>query len=206
MVEKLPLVLLSAILSVVAIVAQHRDGAVQTLANFPLLVRLANAVDVTWLYFGKVFWPTKLIIYYPYPGAAVLSGRILWELLGLIFITVWFASQWRRRPYLIVGWLWYVIALLPMIGIIQVGPQQMADRYTYLPAIGVYWAVTWFIVDTFRSQLAQEWRVYAAVMTIAMLAGLAHFQVGYWRNQATLFGHYEDVIRMSSPSAQIPSP
>src|SRR5439155_22010433 len=174
--------------------AKHRGKMVQSFETLPIVVRLANAIEVTWLYLGKAIWPTKLIAFYPHPGAAVVSWRVLGELIGLIIVTLVFVVQRGRRPYLIVGWLWYLIALLPMIGVIQVGDQQMADRYTYLPLIGVYWAATWWMIDTFRTGTARELRFAAGIVALAMLAGMAYVQLGYWRNQATLFGHLEDVL------------
>ena len=199
LVEKLPLFVLAVVFSGLAVFAQQQGKTVQSLETLPIVVRVANAIEVTWLYLGKALWPTKLIAFYPHPGAAVVSWRVLWELIGLMLVTVAFVSQRGRRPYLIVGWLWYLIALLPMIGIIQVGDQQMADRYAYLPLIGVYWAATWWTIDTFRTGTAREMRLTVGIVALAMLAGMAHLQVGYWRNHATLFGHLEDVMRSQSP-------
>ena len=134
--EKAPLFAIAAIWSVVTVAAQQRGGAIRTLEQLPLLARAANAL-VSWAgYIGMTLWPSGLAVYYPY-DLAIPAWKVAGAGLFLAAVTGLAAWQARRRPWLAVGWLWYAGTLVPVIGLVQVGAMAMADRYTYIPSIGL---------------------------------------------------------------------
>ncbi len=182
--EKLPLLALSAAAAVVTLIAQNK--AIHTGGSFSWAARLENALTSCVIYLGQMLWPAGLAAPYPFPR----NGMPLWEwasatvLLVLLSILAW--AQRRGRPSLAVGWLWYLIMLLPVLGFIQVGHQAHADRYTYLPQIGICVAVTWLVAD---------WRVNRAVLgtlmagVIAALMVAAWIQTTYWQDSKTWWQH-----------------
>jgi tetratricopeptide (TPR) repeat protein len=194
--EKIPFFVLSAAASAATIHAQGNGGAVGTMEDFPLPVRLANAAITYCRYLGKCFLPTKLAVFYPFfgeqpPLIATLGAAVL-----LLAITAVAAAFARRRPYLPVGWLWFVGTLVPAIGLVQVGGQSMADRYTYLPLIGVFIIVAWGAGDAATSwPSARPVLSLAAGAALASLAVLTCVQLGYWRDGATLFRHAAAVTK-----------
>jgi tetratricopeptide (TPR) repeat protein len=187
--EKLPLFALSCILSVVALWAQRSGGALKSTELHPLGERLANAVVSYVAYLRKSVWPTDLAVLYPYPES--LSG---WQVVGsaalLIAVTVACLRLRRRRPHAIVGWLWYLGTLVPVIGIVQVGAQPYADRYTYIPLIGLFIAVVWGLggVVESRRRLLPAAAVLAGVALVA-LSLLASRQVAVWQDSVSLYQH-----------------
>jgi len=189
-VEKLPLFALALLSGAVTIAAQSRVGAVASLEFYPLSIRLGNALLSCTAYLGELALPRDLTAFYPHPSANLSWGRVGLAALALAAIC---AAAWRARraaPYAAFGWLWYLVALLPVIGIIQVGSQARADRYLYLPLIGVSLALVWGVADLARSR--PRWRLPAALSiaaAIALLAAAAHRQVGYWRDSRTLWEH-----------------
>lgn len=139
--EKWPLFSLAAVSCAVTLLAQR--GAVATLETFPLSVRVTNAVVAYVRYGLAMFWPLRLAIYYPHPGGIPPLLQVLGSLLLLGVVSV-MAVRWRRRfPFLLVGWVWYLVTLVPVIGVVQVGHQAMADRYTYIPLVGLFIVVSW---------------------------------------------------------------
>ncbi|MBN1795317.1 MAG: glycosyltransferase family 39 protein [Sedimentisphaerales bacterium] len=146
-IEKLPLFILSVILSVVTFVAQRGGGAVMSLADRPVKYRLANAFIAYSKYVEKFVWPHKLAIFYPHPDKTVSIVSSVVCALVLLFLTATFIYLGRRKRYLTVGWLWFVGVLVPVIGIVQVGSQKMADRYMYIPVIGLSVIIAWGIQD-----------------------------------------------------------
>ena len=194
LVEKIPFLLVSAAVSAVVVVAQSRIGAVHNFTSFPLWVRLANAAVAYVAYLGKVFFPHHLAIFYPHPGLQ-LSGWDVSTAVAILAAVSVCAIIWRRRhPYLLVGWAWYLGTLVPMIGIVQVGFQQMADRYTYFPLIGLFIALVWTVrslvspfapVGSLRASLVR----IVAVCIVALLAATTWVQIGYWRDFVTLCTH-----------------
>ncbi len=151
-IEKLPLLAISAGVCVIIVVGQHGAGAMSMSSALPLWVRVANAIESYVLYLWKMIWPFNLAICYPFPEMTPeLETRLMWSGIGsailLAAITVAVIWNLRRRPYLAVGWFWYLGALVPTIGLIRVGIQTMADRYTYLPMIGIYMAIVWGVAD-----------------------------------------------------------
>jgi Flp pilus assembly protein TadD len=187
--EKLPLFVLSAASSVVTFLVQRGGGAVTGLDALPLGLRLENAVMSYAGYLGKMVWPDDLAIVYSRPehlSPLVVTGTAL----GLLAMSVVAFRLRRTRPYLFTGWFWYLGTLVPVIGIVQVGVQAMADRYTYIPLIGVCIAGAWAARDaTLRWPRLARPATVGAVAIVLVCAWLARDQVGVWRNNATLFAH-----------------
>ena len=188
--EKLPLLLISAGSSVITYFAQKQGGALGTSERFPMAVRIPNALVSYVSYIQKMFWPVKLTAFYPHPG----SSLPLWEAvaagIALILLTILLLRAGRSRPYLAVGWLWYLGTLVPVIGLVQVGSQALADRYTYVPLIGLSMALTWLIADWLKERKGEN--TAAATMACAVvivLVVLTSLQLRYWRSDAILYRH-----------------
>jgi tetratricopeptide (TPR) repeat protein len=186
--EKIPLIALSAVSSFVTLLAQK--GAVGWTEDLPILERINNAAVSYVLYIWQMFWPMNLAVFYPHPENRLPLWEIISSLLLLICITALAIAVRKKRPYLITGWLWYLGMLVPVIGLVQVGWQGRADRYTYLPQIGLYIAITWAVAD-----LTSLWRRQrtivsaAAILIISALSLCAWVQTSYWRDSETLFRH-----------------
>jgi protein O-mannosyl-transferase len=186
--EKVPFFLLSAASSVATFLVQRKGGAVSTALTVG--ERIANAVVSYARYVRKMVWPNDLSVLYPHPGHwpwwQILAAAVL-----LITVSVSAVVWWRRRPYLIVGWLWFLGTLVPVIGLVQVGIQPMADRYTYVPMIGLFVMLVWGLGDLAAERVAQPWRGRAlagATMLALAACGVATFrQVQIWRDSETLF-------------------
>jgi tetratricopeptide (TPR) repeat protein len=197
--EKLPLFLIVAASAVITFVAQSHDRAVRTLADAPVALRLSNALVSYAKYLLLTFWPNDLAVYYPFAGIPA------WQIIGaaflLIGITVFCVSQRRIRPYLVVGWLWFLGTLVPVIGIVQVGGQTMADRYFYIPSIGLFIALVFGLAD-----VAKSWRVAPSLSAgvtggvLLVLATLTNAQVQRWRDSFTLFEH---TLAVTPPNLRI---
>ncbi|NTV42378.1 MAG: tetratricopeptide repeat protein [Syntrophobacteraceae bacterium] len=191
--EKIPLLALSAASSMITLYAQQKGGAVAPLSAVPLADRIANALVSSAAYLWKMFWPSELAVYYPLealPPALVLASASL--LLALTF----FAVRWAGKyPYLLAGWLWYLVTLLPVVGIVKVGDVAMADRYTYIPLIGPFIALAWGAFDLSQA-LRLPRAALAAVSALALCASLlmAHSQIGQWRDSVTLYSHAIDAV------------
>lgn len=186
--EKLPLVALSGMSSIATFVAQK--GAVGWTEDLPILERINNAVVSYVLYTWQMFWPARLAVFYPHPESRLPLWEIIVSLLLVICITAVGIALRKRRPYLITGWLWYLGMLVPVIGLVQVGWQGHADRYTYLPQIGLYIAVTWAVADlTVLWRRQQTILTVAAVLVLGALSWCALVQTSYWRDSETLFKH-----------------
>lgn len=186
--EKIPLVALSAISSGATFIAQK--GAVGWTEDLPILERINNAIVSYVLYVWQMFWPARLAVFYPHPEKMLPIWEIIASLLLLICITAGAIALRKRRPYLITGWLWYLGMLVPVIGLVQVGWQGRADRYTYLPQIGLYIAVTWAVADlTVMYRRQQTILTVAAVLVLGALSWCAFVQTSYWRDSETLFKH-----------------
>jgi protein O-mannosyl-transferase len=184
--EKVPLFALSAIASFATYLAQRHAGAVEALAAVPLGLRIANALVSYVTYIGKMFWPAGLAVFYPYPAAIPFWQSAL-AAATLAAVTLSAMRLWRRAPYLAVGWFWFMGTLLPVIGVVQVGGQARADRYTYVPMIGLAIAVVWGTVDLLRRWPRFQVALAAAVFLACMPATRA--QLTYWQNSETLFRH-----------------
>jgi protein O-mannosyl-transferase len=196
--EKVPLLVLAAGISVAAFSAQRSAAAM--VEGLPLPWRLGNAVIAYARYLGKILWPAKLAVFYPLVAKPPALSAVLGAALLLAVLTAIVVWQARRRPYLAIGWLWFVGTLVPVIGIIQVGSQSLADRYTYLPSIGLTVAVVWAVADASRRMSAAPVGIGAAVVLILMTC--TWIQVGYWRDTLTLFSRAIDVTGPDNNLAQ----
>ena len=187
--EKLPLFAMCVASAVVTVKAQYAGGAMSGSMNwFPFSVRLGNAVESYVRYIGKVLWPSHLALMYPHPRTldwwAVSAALVL--LLAVTGLVV--AS--RRHRYLLVGWLWFLGTLVPMIGVVHVGSQAMADRYAYLPLIGLFLILCWGVADWAQyQQLSLAWPIAASAGVLLALSITTHRQIGYWKDNLTLWAH-----------------
>ncbi len=189
--EKLPLLALSVASSAVTLMAQRRGGAVVSLAHTGLGDRLANALVSCVRYLGKHAWPAPLAPLYPMPAAGWGSGAALGAAVLLAAVTVAVLWNLRRWPWAAVGWCWFLGTLVPVLGLVQVGSQAMADRYTYLPGIGLAVAVVWSVASAME-RLGRSARMVAAGGTFALavlLSLLTVRQERLWSDQETLFRH-----------------
>jgi tetratricopeptide (TPR) repeat protein len=188
--EKLPFLALSAAVSVVTYVVHREAGATASLDIFPLAVRLENALVSYAVYALKMFWPSNLAVFYPYSQQSLAVPAAL-AALGLAAITFVAIRMAARRPYLIAGWAWYLVTLGPVIGLVQVGAQARADRYTYIPMIGLSIALVWG-----AAEVLQRWPRVRAVLAWSVCAAcgvLSWTQAGYWQDGVSLFRRAVDV-------------
>ena len=193
--EKIPFFVLAAAASLVTYLVQKQEGAVMTVDHFPPGARAGNALMAYGRYLGKTFWPADLAVFYPHPGywpraEVLLAGVLLAGLSALVLV------KRRRQPYLLVGWLWFVGTLAPVIGLVQVGEQAMADRYTYIPSVGVLIMSVWGAYE-----LTRRWRhqvillALASAVALILCFALTREQLGYWQDSETLFRHALDVTQ-----------
>ena len=187
--EKLPLFAMTALFSVITMVMQMQGNNLEFGRNVPLLARCANAVAVYALYLVKTVWPFGLAVYYPHP-----IHRPLWQVAGaavlLLAVTLLCLAQARRRPWLIVGWLWYLGTLVPVIELVQAGSFSHADRYTYIPLIGIFVMVVWSLDEIAEKGRGRARLLFAAGLAVVLaLTAAAHRQTAYWKNDLTLFTH-----------------
>jgi len=197
--EKLPLFCLSAASSLATYLVQRQGGAVSSLDLYPLALRIENALVSYVAYIGKMVWPLRLSVMYPYPQAIPFwqaAGAAL-LLAGISFLAV---LQARHRPWLPVGWFWYLGTLVPVIGLVQVGIQSMADRYTYVPLVGLFIAVAWGVPDLLERRRPRRLAMPAAALcVIGVCAALARAQVGVWKDNVALWTHATEVtLNMSN--------
>jgi Flp pilus assembly protein TadD len=187
--EKLPFLLLALIASLITFMVHQQQAGIVSLASLPLAARIANAFVAYARYLGKTFWPTNLAVFYPHPGywPAGLVGLGVALVTGVSLAVLW---QGRRRPYLAVGWFWFVGMLGPVIGLIQWGGQSLADRFTYAPSIGVFVALVWGVAELWRlSGWPKSVITPAALLVLTGLALGSRAQLGYWRESETLWRH-----------------
>ena len=197
--EKLPLVVLVTASAIMTLIAQSHGGAVRTLGHEAITLRLSNALVSYAKYLLLTFWPNDLAVYYPFAGISA------WQIIGsaflLIGITMFCVSRRRIRPYLIVGWLWFLGTLVPVIGIVQVGGQIMADRYFYIPSIGLFIALVFGLADIAKSwRVAQLLSAGAAAAVLLILAMLTNVQIQRWHDSFTLFEH---TLAVTPPNLRI---
>src|SRR5438094_115935 len=189
-VEKIPLFALVAASAVVTSVAQSHLGAVRTFTQFPITRRLWNVLVSYAKYLLLAFWPNDLAVFYPFPKAGIPPWQIIGATLLLIAITAFCFFQRKLRPYLIVGWLWFLGTLVPVIGLVQVGGQTMADRYFYIPSIGLFIALVYGLADIAKMRrLAPSLAGAIAGAVLLVLAALTNAQIHLWRDSFTLFKH-----------------
>jgi hypothetical protein len=187
--EKIPLFALAALSSIVTLIAQQTVGAVKSIDAVPLGVRIANAFVSYIIYIWKTIWPIGLAVYYPHPGLWPLwqvGGAFI--LLGVVTLMV--IRTAKRFPCLAVGWLWFAGTLLPVIGIVQVGEQAMADRYTYIPLIGLFVMAAWGIPELWKKwRYCKQALVASPALILLCFLIVTWTQVGYWRDSITLYDH-----------------
>lgn len=187
--EKVPLLAMSFIFSILTYMAEKDVGALSEPGALPMMDRLINALVSYVVYLYKTFYPFDLAVFYPHPLTWPIWKGLLCLFL-LIMITVVVFMNLKKMPYLFVGWCWYIGTLVPVIGLVQVGAFALADRYTYIPLIGIFMMCVWGIGD-----LLNHWRLHKAIITIAtslciiFLMSATYVQLGYWRTSETLFRH-----------------
>jgi tetratricopeptide (TPR) repeat protein len=187
--EKLPLLTFCAGSAVITILTQQAN-AIRTFEKYPWGVRLENAVYSYAMYAWKTFWPTELAVYYPHPGGtlAVWQPGLAALFLAGVSVLVW--KQRFARRYLVTGWLWYLVTLVPVIGLVQVGDQAMADRYAYVTLLGIFVMVVWGVADLAGARAINlRWRAAFASAILAALSFLTWRQIGYWRSDYDLWAH-----------------
>jgi tetratricopeptide (TPR) repeat protein len=188
--EKIPLLVMASGSIALTLLAAQRGGVMATFTHFPMTVRLANSLHAYAAYIGKLFWPQDLAVFYPHPGTLLLWQTILSGLL-ITSVTALILKQSRSRPYLLVGWFWFLGTLVPVIGLVQVGLQAMADRYAYLPFIGLFIMLVWGAEDL--SGLPRQGSRIAVIFLFTLLilaAGLfTRHQLRFWESSRSLFLH-----------------
>ena len=193
--EKAPFIFLTIVSSIVTFWAQNKGGAVVSMEYLPFPERIANAIISYVSYLGKIFWPVDLAVFYPYEHSFPL-WQILLSCLILIGITIVVTYAIKNLPFLFVGWFWYLGTLIPVIGLVQVGKQALADRYTYLPSIGIAIMLAWGIPLLFQHEYIRKKILFpAGTAYLVIMAVLTWQQCGYWKNSTALFNHALQVTK-----------
>jgi tetratricopeptide (TPR) repeat protein len=196
--EKIPFMILTVFFSVLAFEAEKKAGAISTTEGLPLAVRGTNAIVSYVAYLQKTFWPFDLTVFYPYDffiplWQVIISGIILISITGAVLYSV------RTLPFLFTGWFWYLGTLVPVIGLVQVGKHAMADRYTYLPSIGIAIILAWGIPLLLKNKIIRKKVLCpAAFAVLLVLSVLTWNQCGYWKSNVTLFNHAAKVTGKDS--------
>jgi Flp pilus assembly protein TadD len=187
--EKLPLLVLSAASAVITMQAQQAGGAMRSSAQFSPGVRLENAIVAYAMYLWKMLWPSHLAPLYPHPGDSLAAWQVALSLLVLLAISG-MVLMFRPKRYLLVGWLWFLGTLVPVIGLVQVGDQAMADRYAYIPLIGIFVMIAWGLDDWAESRdVGVAARIIPATCVLLALSAATHRQLGYWAGNYDLWTH-----------------
>jgi tetratricopeptide (TPR) repeat protein len=185
--EKIPLLAVAAVSAAITLLAQSKGGAIRDLRSYPVLGRVGNAAVSYAAYLSQTFWPVNLSPFYTYPD----DGHPLWKAAGaalvLVALTIVAVGLRRRAPYVLAGWLWYVGTLVPVIGLVQVGHQAMADRYTYFSQIGILIAICWGIAEVAGERSTKA--LVACALAASVLAILTVRQVRFWHDSVTLWHH-----------------
>jgi tetratricopeptide (TPR) repeat protein len=199
-VEKLPIFALSAASCMVTFVVQRSGGSVVSSGFLPPGSRIVNAADAYCAYLAKAAWPLNLSLFYPLQTNRQLMLVSFAEVAVLAALTYWAFHHRQKAPYLFVGWLWFLGTLIPVIGVVQVGVQAFADRYTYVPLIGIFWAVVWGMSDLVGRRILSA-RIAGLVAAGAFLAcgACTWIQVGYWENNIVLWKH---ALQVAGPNVQ----
>jgi tetratricopeptide (TPR) repeat protein len=187
-VEKVPLLLISLVVSALTMVAQKNYGAVTSFSAMPLANRILNAATAYVTYIKQALWPVKLGVLYPTADPAPSTAQF--SLLALLIVTAVALARVRKMPYFFTGWFWYVVMLVPVIGLVQVGAQSRADRYTYVPLVGLTVAIVWATGDWLeRHQAFKRTFVVATAAVLLAFTAVTWRQVAYWKDSRTLFEH-----------------
>jgi len=192
--EKFPLLAIAGVNAFITMQAQGRGGARN---YFPRFIRLGNAIICYARYVGKAVWPSRLALFYPHPGYSLKVSHVVAALVFLLAVTALVAIQWRRR-YLAVGWLWFVGTMVPMIGLIQVGVQAMADRYAYLPFVGLFIMICWGVTDwSEQRHISAAWLATVSIAVLVALTVTARVQLDYWADNVSLWSH---TVQVTGPN------
>jgi len=194
--EKIPFLALSLLFGIVTVAAQRSLGAVTDLAVLPLSLRVENAVVSAAAYLARAAVPAGLTVFYPFPLEGHPPAKILLAAALLILLSAVALLEARRRPFVFTGWFWYLVALGPMLGIVQAGRQAMADRYTYLPLVGVTLALLWALPAPAGAGARRAWAAAGAILLL-LLGALSFRQARFWKDDGTLFGHALEVTPRS---------
>lgn len=193
--EKIPFICLTVAISMVTLWSQSKGGAVVEFESLPFTERLLNAIVSYAAYLGKTLWPVNLAIFYPHEKT-LPWGQVVISVLVLTAITTAAVCYIRKLPFLFVGWFWYLGTLVPVIGLVQIGGQAMADRYTYLPSICLAVMLAWGMPLLFPRRDTREKLLFpSAIAVLLVLAGLTWRQCGYWKDSFSIFGHALAVTR-----------
>jgi tetratricopeptide (TPR) repeat protein len=196
--EKIPFFVLSVISSVVTFLVQRSSGTVANLVQVPLKIRIFNALISYVEYIGKMIWPVHLAVFYPHAGRNLSILYAIISAVLLLTATILILRFAKNRRYLLTGWFWYLGTLVPVIGLVQVGPQALADRYTYITLTGLFIIIAWGLPD-----LLAGWRYKKIALTLSVLLIIlamsvcTYFQLHHWQNSLTLFQHALDVTEDS---------
>ncbi|MDD2853501.1 MAG: tetratricopeptide repeat protein [Desulfuromonadaceae bacterium] len=195
LIEKVPFFLISAAAALITIRAQESGGAVAHGDGQSLLLSAGNAFISYGTYIRNMLWPTDLALFYPFEPSAVTVVKVAASMIILALLTGLTATQWKKRPYLLFGWSWYLVTLLPVIGFIRVGGQALADRYTYIPLIGLFVMIVWGVAET-ASSWSKGIPTAAGIATVVLvvLSLLTVSQIRYWQNSYDLFSHALAVV------------
>jgi tetratricopeptide (TPR) repeat protein len=202
--EKIPLLVLAVSSIITTLTAQKIGGAMKSLDVYPLQERVINALVSYLLYLQKMVWPSGMSVFYPHPENMLPVWKGVLSAMLLVLFTTGAIRMARRAPYLVVGWFWYLGTLVPVIGIVQVGWQAMADRYAYVPLIGIFIIVAWGLPE-----LMAKWRhrdkalAIAAVISIPALMMVTWAQVSHWKSSITIFKHAIRVTDKKYPTFAI---
>jgi protein O-mannosyl-transferase len=189
-IEKIPFLLLSVASSIITYIVQQKGGAVLTIYAVPLKGRIVNAIISYLTYIGKMFWPARLAVLYPHPISQIPTAKAVIYAAIIVLITFLLIYHGRKYKYLIVGWLWYIATLVPVIGIIQVGVQAMADRYTYVPLTGLFIIISFGAADLFKNIPLGKFILTASAIAVLLGCALAaSAQLKHWKDSFSLFDH-----------------
>ena len=187
--EKIPLLVFSAASAWITIKAQRGGHAVRTFSQFPLTMRIENAIVAYGLYLWKMLWPARLAVLYPHAAGTLPVWQVTFSALTLVGVTA-VVLVFRRKRYLPVGWFWFLGTLIPVIGLVQVGEAAMADRYAYIPLIGIFVMIAWSLGDWAEAQEVRTvWRIIPALCALTALATVTYRQIGYWESEYGLWSH-----------------
>ena len=195
--EKMPFIFLTIVSSIVTLWAQNKEGMLASAEQLPFSLRVTNAIISYVSYLGKFFWPIDLAIFYPYEYSIPL-WKVLVSCFILITITIVVIYIIKKLPFIFVGWFWYLGTLIPVIGLVQVGGQAMADRYTYLPSIGIAVMLAWGVPLLFpREDMRKKILFPAGIAVLIILSVFTWKQCSYWKNSLDLFNHALSITKDS---------
>jgi Flp pilus assembly protein TadD len=197
--EKIPFFLLTVLSSIITFLVQQSGGTIKKLIDIPLSIRIINIPSSYLKYIEKMIWPSKLAVLYPYPINSLSQGYVFLAIILILGISAFTIYKYRTLKYLFTGWFWYLGTMVPVIGLVQVGNQGYADRYTYLPLIGLFIIIAWGFGDlvTKRKNIKLLTIIFS-ISTILTLSICTHVNLKNWRNSMTLFKHAVEVTENNS--------